>query len=459
MGIVIMATSGCRAEQRPAAELRVRKAAVAGSFYTGSAGALRSEVERFLQAGPTLSGSSRMLICPHAGYVFSGELAGKAYASVKGDITTVVLLGPSHRALFEGVSIADVDAYATPLGTCLLDSGVVAKLRRSPLVGSVAQAHREEHCLEVQVPFIQVAFPQARIVPIIMGRAEPAEVAELLLPLVDEKTLVVASSDLSHFHTHEQAKKIDSQSVETILAGDMDGLIDGCGEAPIRVLMHLAKARALEPVLLDKRNSYETAPEHSGPGRVVGYAAVAYVPRSDTKTYLLKLARASLEACVRGQKAPSTRDAPAETKSPSGCFVTLHKDGLLRGCIGNIEPTKALCDAVVDNARSAALSDPRFPRVQPDELGRIDVEVSVLTVPEPLEHTSPEDLLNKLVPGRDGVILESGFHRSTFLPQVWDQLPDKVQFLEHLSRKGGMAADGWKKATVKVYRAEHFGEE
>jgi AmmeMemoRadiSam system protein A len=356
----------------------------------------------------------------------------------------------------------------------------VAKLRECPLVGTVDHAHREEHCLEVQVPFVQVAFPQARIVPILMGQVEARKVADLLLPLIDDKTLVVASSDLSHFHASDEAKKIDAESIATILKGDIDGFLDGCGEAPIRVLMHLAKAKGLKPVLLDAKNSFETAPNYGGAGRVVGYAAVAYVPSAqtttagvtqavadtldkdglttDTKKYLLKLARAALNACVRGEKAPSTADAPTATRTPSGCFVTLHKAGMLRGCIGNIEPEKDLCDAVVDNARNAALSDPRFAAVQPDELGQIDVEVSVLTVPQKLAFSSPEDMLAKLVPGRDGVILESGFHRSTFLPQVWEQLPDKVEFLEHLSRKGGMAADGWKRATVKTYRAEHFSE-
>jgi hypothetical protein len=394
-------------------------------------------------------------------------------------VKTVVIIGPSHRALFEGVSIPAVDAFETPLGNCLLAADVVAKLRENPVVGTVDHAHREEHCLEVQVPFVQVAFPQARIVPILMGRVEPEELATLLLPLIDDKTLVVASSDLSHFHASDEAKKIDAESIQTILKGDIDGFLDGCGEAPIRVLMHLAKAKGLKPVLLDAKNSFETAPHYGGPGRVVGYAAVAYVPSdtaapevkpaaadtldkgaltTDTKKYLLKLARAALNACVRGEKAPSTADAPAATRTPSGCFVTLHKNGMLRGCIGNIEPDRDLCDAVVDNARNAALSDPRFAAVQPDELGQIDVEVSVLTVPQKLAYSGPEDLLAKLVPGRDGVILESGFHRSTFLPQVWEQLPDKVEFLEHLSRKGGMAADGWKRATVKTYRAEHFGE-
>jgi AmmeMemoRadiSam system protein A len=139
--------------------------------------------------------------------------------------------------------------------------------------------------------------------------------------------------------------------------------------------------------------------------------------------------------------------------------VTLTKGGNLRGCIGNIEPVKPLFQGVIDNARSAALSDPRFPPVTPDELKDIVVEVSVLTEPTPLSFSSPQDLLEKLVPERDGIILEKGMARSTFLPQVWEQLPDKVEFLEHLAMKGGMQRDGWKTATVKRYFAIHFSED
>jgi len=178
----------------------------------------------------------------------------------------------------------------------------------------------------------------------------------------------------------------------------------------------------------------------------------------DVKTFLLTLARQNLDASVKGLSPVVPDNPPASTRENRGCFVTLTKHGALRGCIGYIEGIKPLFEAVIDNAKNAALSDPRFPPVAPDELSSIEVEVSVLTKPEPLPYSSPQDLLDKLVPGRDGVILSKGYHQSTFLPQVWDQLPDKVDFLEHLSMKGGMPRDGWKTADVKLYRAVHFHE-
>jgi uncharacterized protein len=178
----------------------------------------------------------------------------------------------------------------------------------------------------------------------------------------------------------------------------------------------------------------------------------------DVKTFLLKLARQNLDAAVKDGPPVVPQNPPAITKEYRGCFVTLTKHGELRGCIGYIEGIKPLFEAVIDNAKNAALEDPRFPAVTPNELSGIEVEVSVLTKPEPLPHSSPQDLLDKLEPGKDGIILSKGYHQSTFLPQVWDQLPDKVGFLEHLSMKGGMPADGWKTADVKRYRAVHFHE-
>ena len=178
----------------------------------------------------------------------------------------------------------------------------------------------------------------------------------------------------------------------------------------------------------------------------------------NVKAFLLRLARQNLEASVKDQPPVVPENPPAVTKEYRGCFVTLTRRGQLRGCIGYIEGIKPLFEAVIDNAKNAALEDPRFPPVTPDELPSILVEVSVLTRPELLPYSSPQDLLDKLVPGRDGIILSKGYHQSTFLPQVWGDLPDKVDFLEHLAMKGGMPADGWKTADVKRYRAVHFHE-
>jgi AmmeMemoRadiSam system protein A len=180
---------------------------------------------------------------------------------------------------------------------------------------------------------------------------------------------------------------------------------------------------------------------------------------ADVKAYLLTLARQSLEACVMGKPTPKPENPPESVKPKQGCFVTLTKAGQLRGCIGYIEGIMPLYEAVIDNAKNAALSDPRFPPVTPDELADITIEISALTPPQPLEFKDPQDLLNQLKPGEDGIILKDGFHQSTYLPQVWEQLPNKLRFLENLSMKAGMAPDGWKTSSVKRYRAIHFQEQ
>jgi len=179
----------------------------------------------------------------------------------------------------------------------------------------------------------------------------------------------------------------------------------------------------------------------------------------DVQVFLLSLARENLDASVNRLPAVVPAQIPELAKEFRGCFVTLTKNGNLRGCIGYIEGIMPLYEAVIENAKNAALSDPRFPQVSTQELKDIVVEVSVLTKPQPIEYANPEDLLSKICAGTDGIILKKGYNQSTFLPQVWEQLPEKVPFLQHLSLKGGMPLDGWKTAHVSRYRAIHFQEQ
>lgn len=457
----------------PQAADTIRKAAVAGQFYPDNASALRKEIDGYLKGGRELKAPVRLLISPHAGYVFSGPVAGRGFSLIDKKITRVILIGPSHYALFKGLAITDASWYETPLGKIRVDQDLKTKLGRNPLVCSAKGAENPEHSLEVQLPFLQIKLNQFTILPIITGDVDPAEAADLLFPMIDKQTLVVASSDFSHYMVQNEARRVDDKSIATILAGDTGGGIDGCGATPIRIVMHLARKMNLKACKLDARTSYETAPQYGSQSKVVGYASIAFVESvddglksggessvlsSELKKYLLDLARESMVMAVKGMKPPAAEKVPAALKESSGCFVTLTINGNLRGCIGYIEPVKPLYQAVIDNARNAALSDPRFSPVKQEELGRIAVEVSVLTKPVPLEYSGPDDLLSKLRPGVHGVILQKGPFQSTFLPQVWEQLPDKVMFLEHLALKGGMQRDGWKTSLVKTYQAEHFQE-
>jgi AmmeMemoRadiSam system protein A len=335
----------------------------------------------------------------------------------------------------------------------------------------------KEHCLEVQLPFLQVKLESFTIVPLIIGRIQPEELASILLPYIDESTIVIASSDLSHYHTQQEARSIDNNSIESILTNKPKDDIDGCGNLPIRVVMTLAEKMGLKPLLLDSKTSFETAPQHCNDKRVVGYASIIYVkelPQNknepaqhqeksvftrDSKARLLTIARNSLTAAVNKQPLPHPGDLSELFSDHRGCFVTLTKANQLRGCIGYIEPVKPLYQAIIENARNAALYDHRFSPVNADEIESLSIEISVLSKPISLLFKTPEELLKLLRPGIDGVILTNGSYQSTFLPQVWEQLPDKIQFLEHLSIKGGMPKDGWKTSAVKIYSVEHFQEE
>ena len=450
---------------------KVRKPAVAGQFYPASAKTLREDIDKYLAAAKADASAQRsnIIIAPHAGYVFSAPVAAKAYARVNKKAKTVILIGPPHRKWFNGIHVTDAAFYETPLGKVEVNREIIKKLSANPLCLNVQGAEELEHCLEVQLPFLQVVLDKFTIVPLLAGKVGAKAASEILLPFIDDATLLVASSDLSHYLPQKQARETDEETISTILSGKADGFMDGCGETAMRIVMEIAAKKGLTAELLDARTSYETAPQHCDAERVVGYAGIIFIKKDNAmenteeftpqeKKYLLDLARQTLETAVNGKEKPSAKPDIPRLAQNYGCFVTLNALGHLRGCIGNIEPIKPLYSSVIDNTVNAAFYDPRFNKVKAAELGDIKIEISVLTKPEPLENKSPDDLLVKLIPFEHGVILKSGARQSTFLPQVWEQLPDKVIFLEHLAMKAGMEKNEWKRAEVWVYRAVHFSE-
>jgi AmmeMemoRadiSam system protein B/AmmeMemoRadiSam system protein A len=452
----------------------VRSPAVAGMFYPAEPEELRRSVLAFLEGarGVDMPGKIRGLVSPHAGYIYSGIVAAAGYRQIDPSIKTVILLGPSHRVPLRGASIPEVEAYRTPLGEVHL-ARLASTLRALPFFDSMPEAHAREHCLEVQLPFLQVVLKDFQIVPILTNHADPEALAAILAPHVVEDTLVVASSDLSHYHSYDTAVALDricTKAISDAKFSDMP-LCEACGKQAVLTLMHIAEIKGWRARLIDYKNSGDTGGDKN---RVVGYASIGFVERKEMsrtmketlstqeRKALLKLARSAIasklleDAKIERPETPS----PALTKK-GGCFVTLHKQGRLRGCIGTIEPVSSLVECVEENAQNAAFHDPRFPSLSVEELSEIDIEVSILSVPEKLGFEDGEDLKRQLEPLVHGVILSRGMHRSTFLPQVWKQLPDKEQFLEHLCVKGGMSATAWQdpETKVEVYQAEVFGEE
>jgi AmmeMemoRadiSam system protein A len=296
---------------------------------------------------------------------------------------------------------------------------------------------------------------------------EPGELAKALAQRLDEKTIIVAGPDLSHYHHYRTAKQLDASCVQAILEGNLEAMSsqEACGKGPVLALMHLARTKGWKARLLESCDSGDVSGERD---RVVGYAAVAFsTPKADTfgpaeRKLLLEFAREALAKSVVDGVLPeiAERDVPALLAERRACFVTLTKHGELRGCIGTMLAQEPLYRSVIANARNAALRDPRFPAVGPGELADLRIEISVLSEPKTLAFSSPEQLLALLQPGEDGVVLRIGGRSATFLPQVWSQIPEKTEFLDLLSVKAGCEPSAWKSrdASVATYHVEHFEE-
>jgi MEMO1 family protein len=262
----------------------IRPPAVAGTFYPADPGLLRSEIDAYIAAATTPDlGRVRAVVAPHAGYVYSGPVAGYAYRLLSAQQPRperIIIMGPSHRSWFPGVALADVDGFATPLGTQPVDRAFVKALTGSQELFSAGNApHTPEHCLEVQIPFIQAVFPDVPVVPMLFGETNPTAVGRVLDRMLEETDLIIVSSDLSHYHDNRSAHTIDRKFLDALLAGDRRGVLKGeaCGQAPALALMTIAESRGWHPRLLD----YRTSGDISGDTRqVVGYAAVAYTEES-----------------------------------------------------------------------------------------------------------------------------------------------------------------------------------
>jgi hypothetical protein len=495
---------------------RVRPAAVAGAWYPGEEQDLERYVDGVLgeaeQAdvpGPVIA-----LVAPHAGYAYSGKAAATAYKLLEGqDVRRVIILGVSHGVRFEGASIPDVTHYETPLGRIPLDQDAVRRLRQSPVVKEVDAAHRREHSVEMQLPLLQRVVGDFQLVPLVVGELAAPDyeaLAGALAAVVDDATVVVASSDFTHRGDRysyevppgegsikERVDAVDQGAIDEILEIDPAGLREYhektgatiCGIRPIAVLLQLLGGNEeVSGRVVSRYTSGDVQPHEWS--STVSYVAIAFTgewPRQSAldrarsagaskfalsipdRRRLLRLARGTLDASVRAGAYADVAARQIGTNSSlerkAGAFVTLkcelgpdaHCTGKghdLRGCIGTIAPVDPVYDTVARRAASAALEDPRFPAVTPEELQHIRVEVSVLTPPR--EVAGPDDIII----GRHGIILSKGYRSATFLPQVApEQGWDRDATLSHLARKAGLGRDGWREGTsFSVYEAIVFSE-
>jgi hypothetical protein len=478
--LALLFVSACAAQKQQ--KEQVREPAVAGAFYPADPKQLGEMVDGFLTKAPDIKGPLVALIAPHAGYPYSGGVAAYSYALLKSrKFARVVVIAPSHYEAFHFISVYDGDAYATPLGHIPVDrefarklagSGALLKLSsRAHLSGSGA-GPSQEHALEVQLPFLQRTLGSFKLVPVIMGeqnyetsRALGVALAKLIGNSRD--TLIVVSSDLSHYHPYDEAVQLDHKALNAITGWDYlsasqnfeRDVWEACGGGPIVAAMIAAeRLGATEARLLKYANSGDVTDEQA---RVVGYGAVALMRASSPKPagtaaysltapereMLLKIARRSVESAVREHKLydppRQTLDTLAEER---GAFVTLRQQGELRGCIGYTSPTTPLYLTVRDVAAFAAVRDPRFPPVSASEMEKLEYEISVLS---PMRRVTD---IQQIQVGRHGLLMKNRQNEGLLLPQVPGEFGwNRKQFLEATCEKSGMSPNCWQSDDTDIF--------
>lgn len=413
----------------------IKQPAVAGQFYSDDAEQLRKSIEAHMQHGFKCQYKPKAIIAPHAGYIYSGEIAGSAYSvlpNLADQIRRVILLGPCHRVPVRRFAVASYEAFETPLGTIEVDTEVTLKLLEDKIVECKDTAFAQEHSLEVHLPFLQMYLKDFKIVPILVGSPAVEETSAVLKRLYgDESTLIVISSDLSHYLDYDSANDIDMLTSQQIVSLDYAAIKDeqACGRYPVKGMMHLARELGLTARAIDLRNSGDTQGDKS---RVVGYGAYHFYEPNEKlgfysaqqKASLKDLAKQSILFGVKeGSVAkPQLDKLPFDHAIQRATFVTLEKNGQLRGCIGSLEAHQPLALDLVENAYKAAFKDPRFKPLQEDELGETRVFISLLSDPTPIEFGSEADLIHALRKTIDGLIIEDQGRRAIFLPSVWESL-------------------------------------
>ncbi|MEI6287636.1 MAG: AmmeMemoRadiSam system protein B [Bacillota bacterium] len=447
----------------------IRTSAVAGTFYPQKRDELALQVYAYLNEHAKKTDTPpKALIVPHAGYVFSGSTAAAAYKQLqpfKNNYKRIVLVGSAHRTAVTGVVLPSAEYFSTPLGMVKLAKNFIKNIVAAGIAKYDDNAHQYEHSLEVQLPFIQMIFSNVEIIPALMGDIAIEQAVKFLNSVWgDETTLLIISSDLSHYHNAATAQLIDGNTKRKVALNDPAVSNEqACAAIPINALLYLAQVKDLHSMLIDYSHSGEQSGDND---RVVGYLAAVLSanahPDYQLGSVLLRIARAAISARWSEVPALLFPDYP-RLSEPGATFVTLTKNDNLRGCIGSLQAHRTLFDDVQKNAVSSAFKDSRFSPLIQTELEQINIEVSLLSASEPLQFSSEAELLQQLRPDIDGIIFRYRNSASTFLPQVWEQLPTAELFIQHLKQKAGLAANFWStevevsRYTVQKWKESDYG--
>ena len=459
----------------------IKKSNVSGQFYADDPKQLSADIDQFFKEADVTPYDQHVdiVIAPHAGYVYSGGVAAHGFKAVsRQKYSTIVILAPSHFFGFDGMSVWDQGGFQTPLGIVPVDQDFTKKLIQSHNKTSfIPQAFAREHSLEVEIPFLQKTFTNFKIVPVIMGQPDYSTLKDFAASLSQvmggrDDVLVVVSTDFSHYHDDKKARSMDQQAVEAVKTFQIEKIfnechaktMEMCGCVPVVAALLYAEQKGLKTVdVLKTANSGDVSGDRD---RVVGYASmVIYGEKTmqgvdlslSQKKHLIGIAKDTIQETILNHKTLTLTEFDPRLNAEEGAFVTLHKHGKLRGCIGHIIGQGPLYLTVRDMAIAAATQDPRFQPVSLEELGEIEVEVSVLSKPRKIKHVDEIQL------GKHGVIIRQGaLHQGVFLPQVANETGwTKEEFLTQLcTQKARLPASCWKdpKTQLEIFTADVFSE-
>ncbi len=438
---------------------KIKYPAAAGTFYPNNALELKKQIEFFAQyCQNDYTYASRAVIVPHAGLIYSGRLAYEGISLLDRNLKNLFIFAPAHRVGFEGLSLSGFELWQTPLGEIEVNQQINNELKEKFNAQFFDKAFEYEHSIEVQLPLIQSVFKNVKIIPLLAGSADYQVISQIIKYYYDDKENgFIISSDLSHFLTDEKAKKIDAVTADMIETGNIDNFQyeQACGALGIAGLVDFANKKNYSLIRIGMHNSGLTTGDKT---RVVGYGSW-FLYEGQTNEFIKKYySKLIIDICRQAIKSKFEPDIE-EIKYPQvfgrigACFVTLEKNNNLRGCIGSVIARRPLINDIIMNAKNSAFSDPRFLPVQQNEISQLKIAVSILSEPKKMSFTDENDLLRQMRPNIDGIIIKDGIYQAVYLPSVWEQLPDKREFLETLKVKAGLNPDYFSD-TFEAYRFE-----
>lgn len=423
---------------------KIRPSAVAGKFYTGKKEELLLQLESFSkEQKKDYDYTSRAIIVPHAGYIYSGQLASMGFQYLDKNAKNVFIIAPAHYVAVKNVALSSFEKWATPLGEIEVNQDINKELVEKFNCEFEDNAFSEEHSAEVQVPFIQHSMPHAKIIPILTGH-NCKKIADIIdYYWQNPENAFVISSDLSHFNHTNEAKRLDKITAEMIETNNVENFDphQACGATGVCSLVNFIAQKNYSLIRVGMVNSGDITGETSS---VVGYGSWLLYEGAKNDFIKKYFSKQVIDICKKSissiwdKKEVDLKNIPSVFNQLGACFVTLEKHRDLRGCIGSIIAHRPLIDDLIKNAQNSAFSDSRFSPLEKEEFKDLSIEVSLLSEPEKMSFKDEQDLLEQIKPLVDGIIIKDGPYQAVYLPSVWEQLPDKETFLKSLKIKAGL---------------------